>query len=207
MHTANSDKPVNFYSLDIILAVGYRTNSHTAIKFRQWATARLKEYLIQGCAFNEKRLAELHKTIQLIGNRADTNTLTFEETRGFLDIITNYTESFILLNRFDSDTLEIHGNENISYKIEYSEARQAIEKLKETLITKEEATLLFGNEKDTQFEGILSSVVQTFDGACLYPTIESQSRLFSVKRLQRKMGTMKEFSHNRIRKQFIKILQ
>ncbi len=37
-HIANSDKPVKFYSLDIILAVGYRTNSAKAIKFRQWTT-------------------------------------------------------------------------------------------------------------------------------------------------------------------------
>ncbi len=42
MHIANSDKPVKIYSLDIILAVGYRTNSSRAIKFRQWATKELE---------------------------------------------------------------------------------------------------------------------------------------------------------------------
>ena len=45
MHIANSDKPVSFYSLDIVLAVGYRTNSSKAIKFRQWATSILKNYI------------------------------------------------------------------------------------------------------------------------------------------------------------------
>jgi hypothetical protein len=58
MHIANSDKPVNFYSLDIILAVGYRTNSSKAIKFRQWATKILKQYLINGYAVNKKNLQE-----------------------------------------------------------------------------------------------------------------------------------------------------
>ncbi|WP_234393795.1 RhuM family protein [Fangia hongkongensis] len=37
MHIANSDKPVTFYSLDIVLSVGYRTSSSKAIKFRKWA--------------------------------------------------------------------------------------------------------------------------------------------------------------------------
>ena len=52
MHFANSDKPVNLYSLDIILAVGYRTNSAKAIKFRQWSTKILKKYILDGYAIN-----------------------------------------------------------------------------------------------------------------------------------------------------------
>ncbi len=79
-HTAEDGKvyQVQHYNLDMILSVGYRINSIRATKFRQWATARLKEYLVQGYAFNEKRLAELHKTIQLIGNRADEDSLTLK---------------------------------------------------------------------------------------------------------------------------------
>src|SRR3972149_316720 len=58
MHILNSDKMVEFYSLDVILAVGYRTNSSRAIHFRKWATKILKQYLIKGYTINEKRLAE-----------------------------------------------------------------------------------------------------------------------------------------------------
>jgi len=47
LHITNSDKPVSFYSLDVILAVGYRTNSARAISFRQWATKILKNFLIR----------------------------------------------------------------------------------------------------------------------------------------------------------------
>jgi len=57
-HIANSDKPVELYSLDVILAVGYRTNSQRAMHFRKWATQVLKNYLIKGYALNEKRLLE-----------------------------------------------------------------------------------------------------------------------------------------------------
>lgn len=56
MHIANSDKPVNFYSLDIILAVGYRTNSARAIRFRQWATSVLKNYINNGYVINGDKI-------------------------------------------------------------------------------------------------------------------------------------------------------
>ena len=56
MHFPNSDKPVKLYSLDIILAVGYRTNSAKAIKFRQWATKILKEYIINGYTINGEKI-------------------------------------------------------------------------------------------------------------------------------------------------------
>ena len=56
MHFANSDKPVKLYSLDIVLAVGYRTNSAKAIKFRQWASKILKEYIYNGYAINGDKI-------------------------------------------------------------------------------------------------------------------------------------------------------
>jgi hypothetical protein len=45
---ANSDKPVAFYSLDVIISVGYRVNSIRATAFRQWATSVLKQYMLKG---------------------------------------------------------------------------------------------------------------------------------------------------------------
>ncbi len=50
------DYLTNYYNLDLILAVGYRVKSTQGIKFRQWATARLKEYLIEGFSLNEEKL-------------------------------------------------------------------------------------------------------------------------------------------------------
>jgi len=58
MHIANSDKSVVFYSLDVILAVGYRTSSKTAIEFRKWSTKILKKYLVDGYAINKKSIAQ-----------------------------------------------------------------------------------------------------------------------------------------------------
>src|SRR3989344_9310158 len=58
MHNANSDKPVTLYSLDVILGVGYRTNSRVAIQFRQWATKTLREHIIKGYTLNKSRIAK-----------------------------------------------------------------------------------------------------------------------------------------------------
>ena len=58
MHNANSDKPVVLYSLDVLLGVGYRTNSKIAIEFRKWATKMLRGYIVDGYTVNKNRIAE-----------------------------------------------------------------------------------------------------------------------------------------------------
>ena len=70
---ANSDKPVNFYSLDVIISVGYRVKSKNGVIFRKWANKVLKDYIIKGYALNQKRLEYLEKTVKLIdiANRMD----------------------------------------------------------------------------------------------------------------------------------------
>ena len=55
LHIANSDKPVKFYNLDVIISVGYRVKSPQGTQFRIWATQRLKEYIIKGFALNDER--------------------------------------------------------------------------------------------------------------------------------------------------------
>jgi len=57
---------VKFYNLDAIISVGYRVNSKRGTQFRIWATQRLKEYLVQGYAINEKRLAQKQLEVQML---------------------------------------------------------------------------------------------------------------------------------------------
>jgi hypothetical protein len=66
MHIPNSDKPITLFNLDVIISVGYRVNSIRGTQFRQWATNRLKDYLIEGVAINEKRLDQKNKEIQVL---------------------------------------------------------------------------------------------------------------------------------------------
>ncbi|WP_029072981.1 RhuM family protein [Kandleria vitulina] len=65
MHIANADRPVQFYSLDVIISVGYRVKSKRGIEFRQWASKVLKQYMIDGYAINEKQLNALQKTVDI----------------------------------------------------------------------------------------------------------------------------------------------
>jgi hypothetical protein len=58
LHISGSDKPVKFYNLDVIISVGYRVKSLQGTKFRQWATTRLREYIIKGFTMNDDMLKE-----------------------------------------------------------------------------------------------------------------------------------------------------
>lgn len=53
-----STKPTNYYNLDVIISVGYRVKSHQGTKFRQWATARLREYIVKGFTMNDELLKQ-----------------------------------------------------------------------------------------------------------------------------------------------------
>lgn len=163
---------VEYYNLDAIISVGYRVNSKQGTQFRIWATKRLKEYLVQGYSINQKRLQELNQLIQII-EKTENKT---DQAKGLLNILSHYTKSFILLNQYDSQSLEFNTpTENITYEIEYNEACEVIEQLKKELIAKNEASELFGNQKDKSFEGILKTITQTFAGVYLYPSIEEQA--------------------------------
>ena len=164
------------YNLDVIISVGYRVKSQRGTQFRQWATTRIKDYLVKGYSINQKRLDQLQTVIEVIEKRGNHPTLQLTEAKGLLEILSQYTQSFILLNQFDSNSLRKDKlSENITYEINYPEAKAAIAELKKQLMEKKEASDLFGNEKDESFKGSLQSIVQTFGGIYLYPSIEEQA--------------------------------
>lgn len=183
LHIANSDKPTAFYNLDVIISVGYRVKSKRGTQFRIWATQTLKDHLVKGYTLNEKRLQEqkvkfqeLHQTVEFLKNTLGTKELSGNEAQGLLEIISNYTRSFVLLNQFDSNSLPNDPSDKpLTHEIRYDEAIAAIEQLKKKLIAQGEATGLFGRQREDAFHGILNSVVQTFGGEYLYPSIEEQA--------------------------------
>jgi len=168
-----------YYSLDVIISVGYRVKSQRGTQFRIWANKILKEYLVKGYAINEKRLKEqseqlanLKNTVALLSNVIENKELTSDEATGLLKVVTDYTYALDVLDKYDHQELTIEGTtSNELFIIDYQEAKHAIYDLKE----KFGGSMLFGNEKDDSFRGSIGTIYQTFDGTYLYPSVEEKA--------------------------------
>lgn len=174
-------RKVSIYNLDIIISVGYRVKSQVGTEFRKWATQRLKEYLLKGYSINQKLLQTEQRKVETLQQEVDQLNQELLQTQqtltdGLLSIIEHYSKSFELLDKYDKDELSSENlNKDLIYVINYDDVRDAIQQLKSSLITKGEASDLFGNEKDDSFQGILGSISQTVFGELAYPTIEEQA--------------------------------
>jgi len=182
MHIANSDKPVNFYNLDIILAVGYRVSAKKGIEFRKWASNVLKDYVLKGYSINKNRLrdvglAEFDESILFIKNVIRNKELTSNEANGLLNVILKYSHTWSTLQRYDEDSLVDAGKIKANkFKLNYELAIEYINELRINLINKREASNLFGKERNkNSLDGIIENLYQTFDGLELYPTIEEKA--------------------------------
>ena len=169
-----SDKPTNYYNLDIVISVGYRVKSQNGIIFIRWANKILKDYLLQGYAINEKRLEYLEKTVKLIdiANRMD-DRLEAGDAKEILKVIGSYSKALDLLDDYDHKTLKKpKGNIN-SKKIEYKDCIEIISNLKFGTTSN-----LFGVERDKGLESIIGNIYQTFDNNDIYKSVEEKSANF-----------------------------
>ena len=101
MHIANSDKPVAFYSLDVVISVGYRVKSNRGVEFRKWANSILKQYVLQGYAVNNNRILQLGKVIQIM--KRTQNALDSQQV---LNVIQKYSKALDLLDSYDHQNME-----------------------------------------------------------------------------------------------------
>ncbi len=171
----------NFYNLDVIISVGYRVKSREGTQFRIWATKTLRDHLVQGYTINQKRLQEkgldeFEKAIALIKDTIERKELTTDEAKGLLNVITNYADSWILLQKYDQNELaEPTDKTPPTHVINYTETEKAIAELKKNLKKQKEASDLFGLDKEKILQGILGNLYQTFDGDELYTSIEEKA--------------------------------
>jgi prophage maintenance system killer protein/prophage antirepressor-like protein len=164
MHITNSDKPVTLYSLDVILSVGYRTNSAKAIQFRKWVNTILKEYLLKGAAINQQRLAELNKIIEIV-SRSE-----IDEVSGVAGVLSNYTRALHILSDYDENKLAKPRGKQSNGQLTYDEARAFLSTIE---FGRQNAN--FARERSNSFRGILAAIYQTFDGVELYPTVQEKA--------------------------------
>ena len=158
MQIANSDKLVNFYSLDVIISVGYRVKSKNGVIFRKWANKILKDYLIKGYAINQGRLEYLEKTIKLvnIAGRIDKQ-LNGTEAQEIIKVIDSYSNALNLLDDYDhKNILKPDGTTN-NKKITYEDCMDIVSKLKFNSDSD-----LFALERDKGLESIINNIYQSF---------------------------------------------
>ena len=169
MHIPNSDRPVQFYSLEVIISVGYRVKSNRGVEFRQWANSVLKQYIMQGYAINEKRLAALQRTVD-IQTKMLSSTLEVDEAE-LLKAVNLYTNALMLLDQYDHQSLKKPTGNKPIYRITYEDCRNMVNAMEDSFHSD-----VFGVEKEKgKVEGILAAVYQSAFGEDAYPSLEEKA--------------------------------
>ena len=176
-------RQIEFYSLDMIISIGYRVNSQRATQFRIWATQRLRDYIIKGFVIDEKRLPEAHitklkelETAHKLIQQALESKRSEGYERELLNIISDYANTWFVLNLYDEEKLKI---ENVSEKksrgLEYDEVIKTIKRFRARLQQQKQATDLFGVEVSHKLSSVIGSIEQTFGGKSLYKSLEEKA--------------------------------
>jgi hypothetical protein len=130
---------VEYYSLDVIISIGYRIKSQQGTQFRIWANKVLKDYLTKGYAIDQRRLKEhsrqleeLKQTVKLLGNVIESKSLNSDEATGLLRVVTDYAYALDVLDQYDHQVLEIGATTGEElFQITYPAAMEAIKGLKD----------------------------------------------------------------------------
>ena len=169
---------IEYYSLDMILSVGYRIKSKTATQFRKWATSVLKDYITKGYAINEKRLKEQQSQISVLKNSIALMERSLIEQIENLDtardvskILNNFALGLNLLDDYDHKQLDKNGiNKKEAKRISKEEFLKVINDMKS-----EFSSDVFAVPKDNSFDSSINQIYQTFDRVELYPTLEDKA--------------------------------
>ncbi len=110
----NSDKPVAFYSLDVIISVGYRVKSKRGVEFRKWANSVLKQYILKGYAVNNNRIKQLGEVIRIM--KRTENEL---DSKQVLSVIEKYNMALDLLDSYDHQSMTRPKGNEATYVLTY----------------------------------------------------------------------------------------
>ena len=172
-------QPVAYYTLDVIISVGYRVKSQRGVQFRKWANSILKEYLIKGYVINNdikvERYNELKDVVRLMSRALSFQEKATEtEYSGLFNVITDYVYALDTLDRYDYQTLAVESTtKQEMFRATYENAMAAIGALKD----KFGGSQWFANEKDDSFRSSIGQIYQTFAGEDLYPSVEEKAAM------------------------------
>ena len=169
----NVQRNIKFYNLDAIISVGYRVNSKRGTQFRQWATQRLKDYLVKGYAINKKRLQQKNKQVLHLktGIQILSRAIEAKAAADKNDVLKIFSKGLALLDDYDHEELDKKGitkaetifptfEDYISFIAEmYSDFQSDV----------------FAKPKDDSFHSSINQIKQTFDGKELYPSLQEKA--------------------------------
>jgi death-on-curing family protein len=166
-------RTIKYYNLDAVISVGYRVNSKRGTQFRQWATQRLKDYLIQGYAINEKRLAQKDQQVQTLKDGIRILSRAIETKIGDADVLwlDQFAKGLELLDDYDHEQLDQKGRTTspATYP-ELSDYQNVID-----LMRGDFESSVFGKEKDDSFKGSVAQISKGFGDVDFYPSIEEKA--------------------------------
>lgn len=165
LQKANSEKPVAYYSLDVIISVGYRVKSRCGLEFRKWTNSVLRKHILQGYGLNNHRADQLNEVVRMI--RRTQNEL---DSRQLLAVIEKYSEVLELLDFYEhQNRMPPTGNTDL-YQLSYEECWKIIATMRYG-----NESELFGKEMNESFKGSIGNIYQSFGGQEIYPTWEEKA--------------------------------
>lgn len=171
----NVKRNIEIYNLDIVLAVGYRTNSSKAILFRKWATQTLKQHIIQGYTINQSKVENDPNLLVNIISKLQVSAEKQVNNDDILELIKTFSYTWFSLQSYDKQKFP-KTTTSTDIEISVQQLYRDIQKLKENLINKKEATILFAQEKSkNSLESIVKNVFQNVFGQEVYQSIEEKA--------------------------------
>ena len=159
------ERNIEYYSLDVIISVGYRVKSKRGVEFRRWANSVLKEYILKGYAVNDNRIKQLGEVIRIM--KRTENEL---DSKQVLSVIEKYSNALDLLDSYDHQNMTRPKGNEATYVLDYEECIHVIQSMKFGAESD-----LFGKEKDDSFKGSIGNIYQSFAGVDIYESLEEKA--------------------------------
>lgn len=156
---------VPFYTLDVIISVGYRVKSKRGVEFRRWANSVLKQYILKGYAVNDNRIKQLGEVIRIM--KRTENEL---DSKQVLSVIEKYSNALDLLDSYDHQNMTRPQGNRATYVLTYEECKEVIQSMRFG-----NESDLFGREKDDSFKGSIGNIYQSFGGIDIYESLEEKA--------------------------------
>lgn len=173
LHISGADRPVKFYSLDVIISVGYRVKSQQGTQFRQWATQRLKDYLVKGYAINEQRLTQKQQEVQTLKDGIRILSRAIENKAGEEDLqwLNIFARGLELPDDYDHEQLDSKGlTKKPAIYPEITDYQSIIDSMREDFDSG-----VFGKEKNGGFQSAVNQISKGFGDKDFYPTLEEKA--------------------------------